>query len=100
VPGLDGIPRLPEDDAVHVHLGVAGQDRLAFDGPCLAQGVLQDDLARVALRQLLDVRGPDLELDPELFEDRAPLGRGARENQSSGKNSFASRSADSFESEP
>ena len=97
---LGGVGRLAEDDTVHVHLGVAGQDCLTVDGPRLAQGILEDDLARVALRQLLDVRGPNLELDPELLEDRAPLWRGAREDQISGKNSFASRSADSFESEP
>jgi hypothetical protein len=80
VPGLGGIGRLAEDDAVHVHLGVAGQDGAPLDRPRLAEGVLEDDLARVALRQLLDVRGLDLELDPELLEDRAPLRRGAREN--------------------
>jgi hypothetical protein len=80
VPGLDRVRRLAENDAVDVHLGVAGQDRGTLNGPRLAQGVLEDDLARVALRQLLDVRGPDLELDPELLEDRFALRRSAREN--------------------
>jgi hypothetical protein len=100
VPCLGGIGRLAEDDAVHVHLGVAGKYGRAFDRPRLAKGVLEDDLARVAVRQLLDIRGLDLELDPKLLENRAPLRRRAREGQASGKNSFASRSADSFESEP
>jgi len=77
---LGGVARLAEDHTVHVHLGVAGQDCLAVDGPRLAQGVLEDDLARVALRELLDVRGTDLELDAELLEDRAPLRRGACED--------------------
>ena len=77
---LGGVGGLAENDAVHVHLGVAGQDRLTVDGPRLAQGVLEDDLARVALRELLDVRGTDLELDAELLEDRAPLRRGACED--------------------
>ena len=97
---LHRVGRLAEHDAVDVHLGVAGEDRGALDRARLAQRVLEDDLARVALRQLVDVRRPDVELDPQLLEDRAPLGRGAREDQTSGKNSFASRSADSFESEP
>jgi hypothetical protein len=100
VPGLHGVGRLAEDDAVDVDLGVAGQDGPALDRTRLAEGVLEDDLARVALRQLLDVRRADVELDPELLEDRAPLRRGAREGQASGKNSAASRAADSFESEP
>ena len=76
------------------------KDGVALHRARLAEGVLEDDLARVALRQLLDVRRADVEFDPELFEDRAPLGRGAREGQASGKNSAASRAADSFESEP
>ena len=98
--GLGFVPGLAEDDAVDVDLGVAGEDEVALDGARLAERVLEDDLARVAVGQLLDIRGLDGELDPQLLEDRAPLRRGAREDQNSGKNSFASRSADSFESEP
>ena len=55
--------------------------------------------ARVAARAPPDA-GPDLERDPGLLEDRPPLRRGRREDQSSGKNSAASRSADSGESDP
>jgi hypothetical protein len=77
---LAGVARLAEHLAVHVHLGVARQDGGALDCACLAEGVLEDDLARVALRQLLDVRRADLELDPELLEDRLALRGSARED--------------------
>jgi hypothetical protein len=79
VPCLDRVGRLAEHDAVDVHLGVAGEDGRALDRPRFEEGVLEDDLARVALGQLFDVRRPDLELDPELLEDRLALRRGARE---------------------
>jgi hypothetical protein len=100
VASLGPVGGLAEHHAVDVHLRVAGEHGAALDRARLAQSVLEDDFTRVALGQLLDVRRPDLELDPELLENRAPLRRGAREDQSSGKNSFASRAADSFESEP
>ncbi|HEX4735472.1 MAG TPA: hypothetical protein VH247_13725, partial [Thermoleophilaceae bacterium] len=78
-PRLRCVPRLAEHHAVDVHLRVAGQDSGTLDGPCLAQGVLEDDLARVALRQLVDVRRADVELDPELLEDRLALRRSRSE---------------------
>jgi hypothetical protein len=80
VPRLAGIARLAEDLPVDVHLGVAGQDRRALHCPRLSEGVFEDDLARIARRQLLDIRRADLELDPELLEDRFALRRGARED--------------------
>jgi hypothetical protein len=70
---------LAEHAAVHVDLGVARQDELALDRARLRQRVLEDDLARVALRELLDVGRANVELDPQLLEDRAPLGRGRGE---------------------
>jgi hypothetical protein len=76
--GLVG--RLSEDLAVDVDLRVAGQDALALDGARLEQGVLEDDLARVTVCQLFDIRRADVELDPELLEDRLPLRRGASED--------------------
>ena len=104
---LEHLPRfclgcgLSENLAVHVDLGVAGQQRIAFNGSRLAPGVFDNDLARVAVRQLLDVGWADVEGNPQLLEDRAPLRRGRGEYQPrSGKNSAASRAADSFESEP
>jgi len=80
VPGLGSVGRLAEHDAVHVHLGVAGQHGPALDRPRLAQGIQEHDLARIAVRELLDVRRPDRELDPELLENGLPLRRGRREN--------------------
>jgi hypothetical protein len=77
--GLALVGRLAEHHAVHVHLGVAGEDAFALDRADLAQSVLEDDLARVALRQLVDVRRADVELDPELLEDRLALRRSRSE---------------------
>jgi len=45
----------------------------------LAARVLEGDLTRVALGQLVDVRRPNLEFEPRLGQDRAPLRRGRRE---------------------
>jgi hypothetical protein len=78
--GLGGVRGLAEDDSVDVDLGVARQDEVARDGARLAAGVLEDDLARIAFGQLLDVGGLNREFDPELLENRAPLRRSAREN--------------------
>jgi hypothetical protein len=63
------------------------------------------ELDRVRLRRIvLDVvRRDDLERDPQLLEDRAPLRRRRREDDQaspSGNQSAISRSADSGESEP
>jgi hypothetical protein len=58
-------------------------------------------VVRIAGRELLDLGRLRDEVDPELLEDCPPLRRGGRERYPwSGKNSAASRSADSFESEP
>jgi hypothetical protein len=73
-------PCLAEDPAVEEDLRVAAEYQVAFDRLDLAAGILDDHLARVALGQLLDVRGLDVELDAQLLEDRAPLGRRARED--------------------
>src|SRR5947209_6390780 len=70
-----GVGRLAEHDSVDVHLGVAGQHQLARDGARLRERVLEDDLARVAVGQLVHVGRADGELDPELVEDRPPLRR-------------------------
>ena len=50
---------------------------------------------------LVHIRLADLELDPQLLEDRSPLRRtGGQDQPRSGKNSDTSRAADSPESEP
>jgi hypothetical protein len=74
------VARLAEDLAVQVDLGVAAQDQVAGHRRHLAAGVLDDDLPRVAVGQLLDVRRLDGEVDAELLEDRAPLRRRAGED--------------------
>jgi hypothetical protein len=98
--GVRGVARLAEDVAVERDVGVGAENEIAGDGQRLAAGVLQGDLARIALGELIDVRRPDLELEARLGEDRAPLRRRAREDQRSGKNSAASRWPDSGESDP
>jgi hypothetical protein len=94
--------RLPEHAAVEEHLGVGAEDQIALDRPRLPQRVLDDDLARVAFGDLVDVGRLDPEVDPELLQDPLPLWRAGSEDEHyrSGKKSFDSRSADSFESEP
>jgi hypothetical protein len=52
---------------------VDAEDPLAVHRPRLAQGVLDHHLARVAVLDLVDVRDDDLEVDPELGEDRPAL---------------------------
>jgi hypothetical protein len=65
---------------VEDHLGVAGKHQVALYGARLAASVLDDDLARIAGRELLDLGRLDGELDPQLLEDGSPLRRGGREN--------------------
>src|SRR3954462_5951311 len=100
-PGSLLVPRLAEDVAVERDVGVrAEHERVARglgDRECLAARVLLGHPGRVAARLLLHPRDAHLEGDPGLLEDRPPLRRPAREDQTSGKNSFASRSADSGE---
>jgi hypothetical protein len=91
---------LAVDRAVQGDERVDAEDELAVDGRRLAPRVLEGDLERVALGELLDARGPDLVLDAELRQDRRALRRARREDQRFGKNSFASRAADSSASEP
>jgi hypothetical protein len=53
--------------------------------------------------ELVDLGDAQLELDPELLQDRSPLRRARGEDEaqtSSGKNSAASRAADSWPSDP
>jgi hypothetical protein len=69
------VARLAEDAPVEDDLCVAAQDDVALDRTGLAASVLEHDVARVPLRQLLDLGGLDREVDAELLEDRAPLGR-------------------------
>jgi hypothetical protein len=78
--GLGLVGRLAEYDPVDVDLGVAGEDQRAIDRARLPERVLEDNLARVAVCQLLDVRRADVELDPELLEDRLSLRRRRRED--------------------
>ena len=67
----------------------------------LAVGVLDRDLVRRPLLELLHVRRVRVELDPEAREDLTPLRRARREDQARlGKNSPTSRLADAVESEP
>src|SRR5215210_6800911 len=92
---------LAQDVAVQRDVRVGPEDQFSGDRERLAARVLLRDPRGVAPRLLRDARDPDLERDPGLLEDRPPLRRGGGEDQArSGKNSFASRSADSGESEP
>jgi hypothetical protein len=97
---LGGVARLAEDRAAERHERIGAEDERAGDRKRLAARVLRRDRARLALGQLLDVARPDLERDARLLQDRPPLRRGRGEDQPCGKNRFASRSADSGESEP
>jgi hypothetical protein len=78
--GLPLVGRLSEDLAVQDHLGVTAQDQVAVDGACLAARVLDDDVTRLALGQLLDVGRARRERDAQLLEDCPPLRRGGRED--------------------
>jgi len=66
--------------AVEDHLGVAAEDQVPLDRARLAARVLDDDVMRVAARQLLDRRRLRREADPELLQDRPPLRRRRRED--------------------
>src|SRR4029077_12649970 len=85
-------------------LGIAGDHqgvgRLRRDRLGLAGRVPDDQVARLPLGLLLDLRRPDLELETEGLEHGAPLRRARGEDQSSGNQSEISRAADSGESEP
>ena len=74
---LPGVGGLAVDAAVERDDGVDAQDgqAAAVGGGDLAAGVLERDRLGVAVLELLDVRGPDVERDAELLEDRPPLGR-------------------------
>ena len=72
--GLGSVARLAEGPAVEHDRGVDPEHALALDRTRLAQRVLQHQLARLALAQLLDLRHLDAELDAELLEDRPPAG--------------------------
>jgi hypothetical protein len=89
--GMRGVARLAEDVAVQRDIRVGAEDEIAGDRQRLAARVLEGDLVGIALGELVDVRGPDLELEPRLFEDRASLWRRGGEYQRFGKNSAASR---------
>ena len=93
-----GLPRMSPSRATSV--SAPSVSAAARDRQRLAARVLLGDGDRVAVGLLLDARDADGERDADLLEDRAPLRRRAREDQSSGKNSAASRWPDSGESEP
>jgi hypothetical protein len=76
--GMGGVARLAEHLTVEPDVGVGAEDQLALDGERLPAGVLQRERARIARRLLLDARGPDVELHPQLLQDRPALGRGRR----------------------
>jgi len=76
--GMGGVARLAEHLTVEPDVGVGAEDQLALDGERLAAGVLQRERAGLARRLLLDARGPDVELQPQLLQDRPALGRGRR----------------------
>src|SRR5512132_2661483 len=96
------IARLPEDVAVERDVRVRAQHELAgrLHRAGVAPRVLQRVRALAAPAPLPGAWDPHLERDARLLEDRPPLGRAGGEDQRSGKNSFASRSADSAESDP
>ena len=56
----------------------AAEHPLAGHGAQLQQRVLDDQVARVALGELLDVRLLDLEVHAELLQDRPPRAASSR----------------------
>jgi hypothetical protein len=77
--GVRGVTRLAEDLAVERDIRVSTEYEVAGDRQRLAAGVLEGDLTRIALGELVDVRRPDLEREPRLLQDRPPLRRGGSE---------------------
>jgi hypothetical protein len=80
--GLRRVGRLAEQRALEQHLGVDTEDRpvAASDRPRLARGALE----RRGALDFFEVGRDDVERDAQLFEDRAPLRRGRREDQREG----------------
>ena len=86
VAGLGLVGRLAEQPAVERDVGVDAEHdrplpRPLRPGARLAKRVLDHDLRRVALPELLDVGDEHLELDPERGQDLAATGRGGGEDQ-------------------
>jgi hypothetical protein len=76
--GIGGVGGLAEDLAVEDDVGVAGDDQSAgraVDRARLAARVLDHEKFGVAGVELLDPRDDDVELEPQLGEDLAALGR-------------------------
>ena len=72
---------LGADTAVQEDLHVRAENEIPFHSARFAQRVLDDDLARVAVGDLVDVGGLDTEVDPELLQDPLPLRRAGSEYQ-------------------
>jgi hypothetical protein len=77
---LGGVARLAEDLAVERDDRVGAEDERTGDRGRLQAGIGLRDRGRLARGRLFDVRGPRLERDPRLGEDRPPLRRGGGEN--------------------
>jgi hypothetical protein len=83
---IEVLARLPRVCGLSQHrlvehdIGIAGDDQRFRGGNdlSLAASVLDNELGRIAIGQLLDARNRYLELDPELLEDLPPLGRARR----------------------
>ena len=75
--GVRRVARLAQHLAVEADVGVGAQHELAGHRQCLAARVLERELARVALRELLHIGGRHLEGHAQLLQDRPPLGRRA-----------------------
>jgi hypothetical protein len=78
LPGLRLVLRLPQHLAVDRNLGVAcdhqgARLRRRCDRGGLPARVDDDQLRRLALGELLDLRVGDVEVDPEGLEERLPL---------------------------
>jgi hypothetical protein len=71
---LARVERLAERPALEHHRRVHAEHPLALHGARLAARVLEHELARLALAQLLDLGHLDAELHAELLEDRPSPG--------------------------
>ena len=84
----------------------AASTRSPGDRAELQERVLDDQLARLAVGELLDVRLLDPEVHAQLLEDRPPARRAGGEDEpagelrAQGRTGPISRAADSGESEP
>src|SRR6202000_320412 len=89
---VDLVPERDDRVDAQERFSVASGLRATGNGGGFAVGVLQHQVLRMPRGQLLDIGNDDLERDPELLEDRAPLGRTGGEDQNSAVQALGERS--------